>query len=127
MEIVATPPRNMLIIPRPVDPLRLVLNRSRSRPWKSLLTISRVARVTEVGSPGAAGTTWELGSPSQGGPSAANSPVNCFGTNRRGATKSKLMSVTLPAIDLTTATEATLSTPVLLISRTSLILAQSRF
>ena len=63
----------------------------------------------EVGSPGAAGTTWELGSPSQGGPSAANSPVNCFGTNLSGRYEIEAdVWLRSPAIDLTTATEATL-------------------
>ena len=111
MEIAATPPRNMLIIPRPVDPLRLFVAESFPVPPVEVFAddFESGPGDWEVGSPGAAGTTWELGSPSQGGPSAANSPVNCFGTNLSGRYEIEAdVWLRSPAIDLTTATEATL-------------------
>jgi photosystem II stability/assembly factor-like uncharacterized protein len=60
--------------------------------------------------PDAGSTAWELGTPSSVGPSAANSPANCIGTNidaDYGADTD--VWVRTPAIDLTNNSEATLS------------------
>ena len=58
----------------------------------------------------AGNTTWELGSPSSVGPSAANSPMNCIATNIDGDYGINTdIWVRTPSIDLTGDTEATLS------------------
>ena len=63
-----------------------------------------------LGSGGAAGTAWELGSPSGVGPPNANSGANCFGTNL-SADYANLSDLWLrsPPIDLTAAAGATLN------------------
>jgi hypothetical protein len=63
-----------------------------------------------TGVDGDPGTVWELGTPSNVGPVAANSPANCFGTNLSGEyTLFADCWLRSPAIDLSTAGGATLS------------------
>ncbi len=61
-----------------------------------------------TGSDGEAGTAWELGEPTAG-PSAAHSPVNCFGTNLNGDYGINAgIWLRSPPIDLANAPDATL-------------------
>lgn len=110
MDIAATPPLNMLIIPRPVDPLRLFVAESFPVPPVEVYAddFENGPGAWEVGSDGSAGTAWEHGTPTAG-PTGANSPVNCFGTNLASRYEIEAnVWLRSPAIDLTTANEATL-------------------
>ncbi len=112
MEIAATPPRNTLIIPRPVDPLRLFVAESFPVPPVEVFAddFESGPGDWETGSSGAVGTAWEFGPPSLVGPPAANSLVNCFGTNLSGGYEIEAnVWLRSPAIDLTAASEATLN------------------
>jgi hypothetical protein len=62
-----------------------------------------------MGSDGAGGTAWELGTPTNVGPATAHSLSNCFGSNL-GADYGVNANIWLrsPVIDLTTAPSATL-------------------
>ena len=62
-----------------------------------------------MGSDGAGGTSWQLGTPSVVGPASAASPVNCFGTNLAGNYNLEAdIWLRSPTIDLSAAGGATL-------------------
>jgi hypothetical protein len=108
--LVATPPMNTLTIPRPADPTRYFVVEAFPAPPESVFfdDFESGQGGWTVGSDGAAGTAWELGAPASG-PSAAKSPVNCFGTNLGGNYELNAnVWLRSPSIDLTTAGGATL-------------------
>jgi hypothetical protein len=112
--IVATPPRNSLTIPRPPDTVRFFVIEEFPAPPVVLYTEDFEPGVGEwtTGVDGDPGSDWELGTPNSifEPASGAHSGVNCFGTII-GGTYSVSANVWLlsPEIDLTTAAVATLS------------------
>ena len=110
--IEATPPENTLTIPLPADAERFFVIEEFPAPPASVLSddFEGGQGAWTTGSDGAAGTTWEFGSPTVVGPAAANSGANCFGTNL-SANYADDADVWLrsPAIDLAAAGGATLN------------------
>jgi hypothetical protein len=112
MEIVATPPMNMLTIPRPADPAHFFVIEEFNAPPAIALSDDFESGIGnwQVSSTGNSGTDWQLGAPTTVGPTAANSGTNCFGTNISseyafGAD----VSLRSEPVDLTSAAGATLS------------------
>ena len=117
-DLEATPPENTLSFPLPAEAGRFFVNEEFDTPpvsvffddFESGLGDWVVSNVTPGESPP---TNWELGAPDPGltgGPAAANSGTNCFGTNLASSTGFNVSIVlTSPVIDLTTASGATLS------------------
>ncbi len=111
-DIAATPPENTLTIPLPPEPVRFLVVEAFPAPPVEILATDFESGLGDwtVGSDGAPGTAWELGAPTGGGPPAANSPTNCFGTNIGGDYDFDAnVFLRSPEIDLTTAGGATLS------------------
>jgi hypothetical protein len=110
-DLEATPPRNVMTFPLPAESERFFVVEAFPAPPVSILSDDFESGQGEwtTGSSGAAGTAWELGTPTNAGPAAAHSPVNCFATNI-SADYNFNAEVWLrsPAIDLTTAGAATL-------------------
>ena len=112
--IVPTPPFNTLTIPRPADPKMFYVVEE--------VAASLVPHFTENFDSGATGwsngydaadsnhlTTWQLGTPTNVGPLAANSPPDCYGTNiAANYGFSSNIWLRSPAIDLTAFSSATL-------------------
>jgi hypothetical protein len=111
-EMVATPPENSLTFALPADGARYFVIEEFPAPPVSVFTddFENGAGQWTAGSSGAAGTIWELGSPSVVGPLGAASGANCFGTNL-AASYGFDANIWLrsPPIDLTTAGGATLN------------------
>jgi hypothetical protein len=110
-DLVAEPPFNTLIIPRPADPLRLFVIESFPPPpelfFEDDLDSGAPGWITSAD--GAAGTEWQLGAPSNVGPATAQSGTNCFGTNISADYEFNAdVSLQSPNVDLTNATSATL-------------------
>lgn len=110
-DIVATPPINTLSFPIPADDQRFFVLEEFPAPPVTIYTEDFESGQGDwtTGSEGAAETEWELGSPSEVGPAAANSPTNCFGTNL-SANYGLNADIWLrsPPVDLTAAGGATL-------------------
>lgn len=109
----ATPPTNTLTVPFPADdPARYFVLEEFNAPPVEIYSedFENGMGGWTTGSDGAAGTSWELGTPSGVGPTAANSGDNCFATNL-DANYADEADVWLrsPAIDLTTAGGATVN------------------
>ncbi len=110
-DIPSTPPENTLVIPLPADPFRLFVIEEFNAPPVSLVSDDFESGPGDwtTGSDGLEGTTWELGAPANVGPSAANSPSNCFGTNLSADYQDDAnVWLRSPEADLTTADSATL-------------------
>ena len=110
MDIEADPPTNTLTIPLPPEPTRFFVIEEFPAPPVSLVSddFENGQGAWTAGSDGAAGTNWELGSPSSG-PGAANSGVTCFGTNLSADYEINANTwLRSPAIDLTGVGAATL-------------------
>lgn len=111
-EIVATQPMNVLAIPFPAEEERYFVIEEFNAPPVTIFfdDFENGPGAWETGSEGAAGTAWELGTPSAVGPAAANSPTNCFATNlASGYAIDAKVWLRSPVIDLTTAGGATLN------------------
>jgi hypothetical protein len=111
MEIVATPPMNMLTIARPADPRRFFTIDEFNAPPMAVFEDDFESGVGswEATSTGDAGTAWELGTPTNVGPNGANSGTNAFGTNiSANYTNNANVSLKSELFDLTGAAEATL-------------------
>lgn len=113
--IAAAPPINALSIAQPADPRRFYLVEESVVPETAVLSENFDGVVTGWFSGYDPSdftflTTWELGSPTTVGPSAAFSGTKCYGTNISAnyGTASKAVLRT-PSIDLTTKCSATLS------------------
>lgn len=113
MEIVATPPTNTLTIARPDDPFRLFVVEAFPAPPEVIFgdDFESGQGGWTTGIDDANGnTTWELGSPAAPGPASANSGANVFGTNLSAVYGENADAwLRSPAIDLSTAAEATLT------------------
>lgn len=110
-DIASTPPRNMLSITRPGDPVRFYQVEEFPLPPVTIFSddLESGQGAWTLGVDGSPGTEWELGTPSAGAP-GANSGVNCFGTNLDGAYEIDAnVWLRSPAIDLTGASAATLN------------------
>ncbi len=114
--IAAAPPINALSIAQPADPRRFYLVEESVVPETAVLSENFDGVVTGWDSGYDPSdflphdTTWELGSPSNVGPSAAFSGANCYGTNiSDNYGTSSLIYLRTPSIDLTTKCSATLS------------------
>jgi hypothetical protein len=111
--IEATPPRNTLTIPRSAaDELFFVIEEFSKPPTSVFEDDFEGGQGTWVASVEDANgnTLWELGTPENFGPPAANSGANCFGTNIGAAyAADSIISLVSPVVDLTTATGADLS------------------
>jgi hypothetical protein len=114
--IVGAPPINALSIAQPADPRRFYLVEESVVPETTVLSENFDGVVTGWDSGYDPSdflphdTTWELGSPSNVGPSAAFSGANCYGTNiSDNYGTSSLIYLRTPSIDLTTKCSATLS------------------
>ena len=108
----ATPPRNSVSFPMPIDEERFFVVEEIPPPPVPIFTedFESGALGWTTGSDDQPGTVWELGTPVGAGPAAANSRVNCFGTNLSGPyTLDANVWLRSPAIDLTTAAGATLN------------------
>ncbi len=111
-DLAATPPENTLTIALPPEAKRFFVIEEFNAPPVSILAddFESGPGLWTTGSPGAAGTDWELGTPSNVGPAAAHSPVNCFGTNLADSYAIDADAwLRSPPIDLTTAGGATLT------------------
>ena len=111
-DIASTPPENTLVIPLPADPFRLFVIEEVIAPPVSLVSddFESGAGDWTTGSDGLGGTVWELGVPSNVGPSNANSPTNCFGTNLSADYDfDAVVWLRSPVADLTSADSASLS------------------
>lgn len=113
--IVGAPPINALSIAQPADPRRFYLVEESVVPETTVLSENFDGVVTGWFSGYDATdfsqlTTWQLGTPSNVGPSAAYSSAKCYGTNITAnyGTNSKAVLRT-PSIDLTSKSSATLS------------------
>ncbi len=112
LDIEATPPTNTLTIPLPPDPARFFVIEEFPAPPEVILGDNFENGIGEwtTGSDGAAGTSWDLGLPSNVGPTEAHSPLNCFGTNILGDYEVDAeIWLRSPPIDLSTAGGATLT------------------
>lgn len=113
VDITSTPPENTLSLPRPIDATRFyVIEETVAPPITALEdNFENGQGGWTTGSDGAAGTLWELGTPSGTfTPTGANSGANCFGTNiARDYAINADIWLRSPAIDLTTAAGATLN------------------
>jgi len=114
-DLAATPPVNTATFATPADPLRLFVVESFPAPPESVFSDEFENGLGDwtTGSDGAAGTVWELGTPSAVGPVPLGiplpSPDNCFGTNIAADYASDAnIWLRSPEIDLTNAAEATL-------------------
>ena len=116
-DIVGVPPTNALSIAQPVDPRKFYLIEETVPPEVAVLSENFDGVVTgwfsgydatDLSDPKL--TTWQLGTPSNVGPSAAFSGAKCYGTNISAnyGNSSKAVLRT-PSIDLTTKMTATLS------------------
>lgn len=116
-DIVGAPPINALSIAQPVDPRKFYLIEETVPPEVAVLSENFDGVVTgwfsgydatDLSEPKL--TTWQLGTPSDVGPSAAFSGAKCYGTNISAnyGYSSKAVLRT-PSIDLTTKMTATLS------------------
>jgi len=111
-DLPSTPPENTLVIPLPADPTRLFVIEEFNAPPVSLVSDDFESGQGNwtTGSDGQGGTAWELGVPSNVGPSNANSPTNCFGTNLSVNYEFNAdVWLRSPPIDLTNAAGATLN------------------
>lgn len=110
-EVVATPPTNTLTIPRPADATRFFVIEEFNPPPAVVFSDDFESGVGNwVVTTSNATTNWELGTPTVVGPPAANSGVNAFGTNiSANYTDNSIVRLTSELIDLTSATQATLS------------------
>lgn len=113
MGLAATPPQNSVTLPRPSDGKRFYVVEAFDAPPVAILSDNFENGVGSwvTGSNGAATPTlWQLGAPSNVGPSAAKSGSNCFATNI-AANYAPNASIWLrsPAIDLTAVSSATLN------------------
>lgn len=109
--ILASPPLNTLTIPRPANPKRFFVIEAFPVPPVPIFSddFESGQGLWTSGSTGAGGTAWEMGAPTFG-PAAANSPVNCFGTNLTGAYGNDAnIWLRSPALDLTSHSQATLT------------------
>lgn len=109
-DLVATPPANTVTFPLAEDPVRFFVVEEFDAPPVSVFyddfETGQGAWTTE--STGSAGTEWAFGSPSNVGPSSAQSGTNCFGTNLAdNYTDDAVISLRSPPIDLTSASAAT--------------------
>jgi hypothetical protein len=113
-DLEATPPENTLVFPLPADPERFFVIEEFPAPPESVYSDNfegGQGAWTTGGDPGLDPfTNWEFGSPTVVGPAAANSGVNCFGTNL-SADYAEDADIWLrsPAINLTAAAGATLN------------------
>ncbi len=112
--IAATPDENTLTIPRPADSERYFVIAEKDAPPVSVFSenFESGQGLWEMGGdPGdAPGTNWELGAPTNVGPTAANGGTNCFGTNLAENTSLNCeIWLRSPPIDLTAAVGATLN------------------
>ncbi|MFP6878537.1 MAG: hypothetical protein VCA37_17055, partial [Roseibacillus sp.] len=108
----ATPPENTLTIPRPPEAERFFVIEGFAAPPESIFAddFESGLGLWTIGSDGAVGTEWELGTPSGVGPAAANSPINCIGTNlSAGYAKDADVWLRSPPIDLTAVAGATVN------------------
>ena len=111
-EIEATPPENTLTIPRPPEAERFFVIEGFAAPPESIFAddFESGLGLWTIGSDGAVGTEWELGTPSGVGPVAANSFVNCIGTNlSAGYAQDADVWLRSPPIDLTAVAGATVN------------------
>lgn len=111
-ELLATPPENVVTIPFPSEAARFFVVEAFDPPPVRIYfeDFEGGQGDWEVASTGAAGTEWTLGTPSNVGPPAANSGVNCFGTNLDSTyLDDAIIALRSPVIDLTTAEGATLN------------------
>jgi hypothetical protein len=111
-DISASPPTNTESYARPGDPIRFFAVRERALPPLFTEDFESGQGEWTTGSDGEAGTLWELGNPAGGaitGPTVANSPDNCFGTNlsREYGLNAEIW-LRSPTIDLNGVTSATL-------------------
>ena len=109
-DLAATPPENTLTIPRPAESERFFVIEEFPAPPAVVFSddFENGSGAWTTGSDGAAGTAWQLGTPSNVGPPGANSPANCFGTNISSEyTEEANVWLRSPPIDLSTAAEAT--------------------
>ena len=112
--IAATPPINTLLIGIPADPERYFVVRGGPTPPLKVFSddfeTGQGAWTVTTDGPGATG--WELGAPDAnlfGGPPAANSGTNCFGTDLdANYVEDTLTRLRSPAIDLSTIASASL-------------------
>lgn len=82
----ATRPVNTLTVPRPAESFRPFVVEEIPAPPVAILADDFESGQGDctTGSDGAAGTAWELGTPTVVGPPVGHSPVYCFGTNLAG-------------------------------------------
>ena len=111
-DLEATPPQNVLTIPRPAEASRFFVIESFPAPPESIYfdDFENGRGDWEIGSDGPNDdTVWELGAPTSG-PGTANSPTNCFATNLAGDYGFEAdVWLRSPVIDLTAAGGATLN------------------
>lgn len=116
-DIAATPPRNTLTVPRPVEPVRFfVIEQFDAPPPPPLLSEPFDADALLPDGWTSNGpsndTDWEVGTPSgvASAPTAANSAPNCVGTNIGGYyTENADVSLVSPSITIPAGSGATLS------------------
>lgn len=98
--IPATPPTNTLVVPYPVDPQMFFALENLGVP-PIFEDDFETDQGWTMGSDGLPGTNWERGAPSLVGPPAANSGLNCYGTNLASEyTLNANVWLRSPAIDL---------------------------
>ena len=116
-DIVATPPENTITFARPGDLTRFYVVECFPAPPVAVFSENFDAAAalppgwtTGINPTDTGSTTWEFGTPSGVGPGAANSPPNCAATNLGGAYGADSdIYLRTPAIDLTSASGATLN------------------
>lgn len=113
MDLVATPPENTVSFPLPADATRLFVVEEFDAPPVSVFTDdfeSGLGGWTSELTPGVSTTAWELGTPDPnlaGGPLAAQSGSNCFGTDLDAEYQfDTLIVLRSPAINLSTLASA---------------------
>lgn len=110
-QLPATPPTNVVSFPMPAEPTRLFVVEAVLAPPSVIFSddFEGGQGGWTTGSEGLAGTSWELGMPSNIGPAATPSPERCFGTNLAGEYDFDAnVWLRSPVIDLTNAASATL-------------------
>ncbi len=111
-DLVATPPENVLTFPLPAEATRFFVVEEFPAPPESVFSDdfeSGEGGWTKGFDDPTGNTVWELGAPSSPGPSAANSPSICWGTNLSATYEFDAMTwLRSPAINLTNAAGATL-------------------
>ncbi|MFC7335965.1 hypothetical protein ACFQY0_02145 [Haloferula chungangensis] len=111
-DIVATSPTNTLRVAQPANPTRFFVIEEFDAPPVTVFSddLESGSSNWSTSSIGNSGTDWQLGTPTEVGPSSANSGSNCFGTNISGDYGSNAdVSLRSTLIDLSSARGATLS------------------